>query len=200
MQSLSHLLGALPGIRPRTARKLILEGDLLSTEERADIYSRDHGLLDTVLLVGADAAASILAAYKDSRLPMQKGVKPTAAPLVEEYIAGSDKIREEVAERKRRERAVKDTSLILERDLVDHSFIDRVFFENIGPGPGSMVLAGITVRKEVIGHKTNSGQNTGWRVRFDWVGSDGQPRHSEVVPPEASNRRNDPDRNWGLHE
>ena len=61
-----------------------------------------------------------------------------------------------------------------------------------------MVLAGITVRKHVVGYKSNSGKSTGWRVRFEWTGSASQRHHSEVVPPEADNRRNDPGRNWGL--
>jgi hypothetical protein len=56
------------------------------------------------------------------------------------------------------------------------------------------------VQKTVVGYKTNSGKNTGWLVRFDWVGSDGQRRFSQSVPPEAENRRNDAERNWGLYE
>jgi len=63
-----------------------------------------------------------------------------------------------------------------------------------------MALAGITVQKQVIGYRSNSGKSTGWRVRFEWTGSDGQKRHSETIPPEADNRRNDPERNWGLYE
>lgn len=200
MRTLSGLLNDLPGIRPRKARTLILEGDLLSKEERADIRSRDSSWLDSVLEVGPDAAAAILTAYKRGGLPMKKGAVPTDAPSAEAYVAQRDELKKQIAERARREQAIKDPSLILEGDLANHRLIDSVFIANIGPRSGSMVLAGITVHKNVIGYKSNSGKSTGWRVRFDWIGSDGQPRHSEVVPPEADNRRNDPDRNWGLHE
>lgn len=200
MRSLSNFLNDLPGVRPRKARTLILEGDLLSKDERADIRWRDNSWLDAVLEVGPDAAAAILAAYKEGLLPMKKSAVPIAVPEAQAYLAQADELRRQIAERTRREQAVKDPSLILENDLTNHRLIDSVFIASIGPGSGTMVLAGITVHKQVIGYKSNSGENTGWRVRFDWIGSDGQPRHSETVPPEADNRRNDPDRNWGLYE
>lgn len=198
MRTLSNFLATLPGIRPIKARRLILDGGLLSTNERADIHWRDTSLLDTVLEVGPDAAAAILVAYKAGRLPMQKGQHPTSAPDAEAYLATSDALRAQIAERWRQEQAINDSSLILESDFGNHRLMDRVFFANVGPGAGSIVLAGITVTKTVVGYKSNSGKSTGWRVRFDWIGSDGERRHSETVPPEADNRRNDPDRNWGL--
>ncbi|BCH27795.1 hypothetical protein MesoLjLb_75800 [Mesorhizobium sp. L-8-3] len=173
---------------------------MLSTEERADIHSRDRSLLDLVLEVGPDAAMAILVAYKKGRLPMKRGERPSDALAAEAYVAMSDSLRKQIAERRRKEQAVKDPSLIVESDLNDHRLIDRVFIQNNGPGSGSMVLAGVTVHKQVTGYTSNSGKSTGWRVRFDWIGSDGKPRHSEVSPPEADNRRNDPDRNWGLYE
>lgn len=200
MRSLTNFLAGLPGIMPIKARRLILEGDLLSKAEKADIYSRDQSPLDLVLVVGPDAAAAILVAYKQGRLPMKRGQPVADAPAAEAYVAMGDSLRVEIAERRRREQAVMDPSLITESDLSDHRLIDRVFIQNIGHGSGSMVLAGITVRKHVSGYKSNSGKSTGWHVRFDWTGSDGEPRHSEVRPPEADNRRNDPDRNWGLYE
>lgn len=200
MRTLSSFLNDLPDIRPRKARTLILEGDLLSKEQRADIRWRDSSWLDTVLEVGPDAAAAILAAYKRAALPMKKGAVPTDAPSAEAYLAQREELKRQIAERTRREQAVKDPSLILESDLTNHRLIDSVFIANVGPGSGSMVLAGITVSKHVVGYKSNSGKSTGWRVRLEWIGSDGQHHHSEVVPPEADNRRNDPDRNWGLYE
>lgn len=200
MRSLTDFLASLPGIMPIKTRRLVLEGGILSKVERADIYSRERSWLDLVLEVGPDAAAAILLAYKDGRLPMKRGNTPTDAPAAEAYLADGEKLRKKIAERRRKEQAVKDPSLILESDLVDHRLIDSVFIANMGTGSGSMMLAGITVHKQVIGYKSNSGKSTGWRVRFDWTGSDGQPRHSETIPREADNRRNDPDRNWGLHE
>lgn len=181
-------------------RRLVLEGDLLSAAERTDLRSRDSSFLDLVIEVGPDAAAAILAAYKVGRLPMKKGAKLADAPEAEAYLSQGDELRKKIADRERYERAVKDPSLISESDLSNHRLIDSVFIANIGTGSGSMVLAGIIVHKQVIGYPSNSGKSTGWRVRFDWTGSDGMKRHSETIPPEVDNRRNDPDRNWGLHE
>lgn len=200
MQTLSHFLASLPGIRPIKTRRLILEGGLLSEQERTDIHCRNASMIDTVLEVGPDAAAAILAAYKSERLPMRKGQKPTAAPDAEAYLARGDVLRRKIAERRRQELAVKDPSLIVETDFTNHRLMDIVFFAKIGSGSGSMVLAGIKVNKTVSGYRSNSGQTIGWSVRFDWVGSDGEHRYSEVIPPEANNRRNDADRNWGLPE
>lgn len=198
MQTLSVFLRNFPGVKPLKARQLILEGILISCEERADIYVRNASFMDTVLQVGPDAAAAILAAYKSGKLPMQKGQRPVAAPDAEAYLSRSAELRSEINERKRRELAIKDPSLIVECDLRDHQLLNSVFFANIGPGAGAMRLAGITVQKTLVGHDSNSGKSTGWRVRFDWTGSDGEPHYSESVPPEAHNRRNDPERNYGL--
>ncbi len=200
MRTLSNFLAALPGIRPIKARRLILQGDVLSKEARADIYCRNMSLLDTVVEVGPDAAAAILAAYKSGALPMQKKSQPEPAPEAESYLARADEFRIEAAERRRKDLATKDPSVIVEADFTNHRLMDSVFFANIGPGSGTMVLAGIKVQKSVFSYRSNSGQSTGWLVRFDWTGSDGERHHCETVPPEASNRRNDPDRNWGLYE
>lgn len=200
MRSLTDFLADVPGVMPIKARRLILEGDLLLAEERADIHSRDRSLVDLMLEVGPDAAAAILAAYKEGRLPMKRGEQPGDPQAAEAYVTMGDSLRKQIAERRRRKQAVKDPSLIIESDLFDHRLVDRVFIQNIGPGSGSMVLAGITVHKQVTGYRSNSGKSTGWRVRIDWTDSEGKPRHSEITPPEAGNRRNDPERNWGLYE
>ncbi|TIL22501.1 MAG: hypothetical protein E5Y87_07230, partial [Mesorhizobium sp.] len=63
-----------------------------------------------------------------------------------DHAGVGDSLRAQIAERRRKERAVKDPSLIVESDLADHRLIDRVFMQNIGSGSGSRVLAGISVR------------------------------------------------------
>ncbi|WP_377829289.1 hypothetical protein ACFKHW_04220 [Bradyrhizobium lupini] len=73
----------------------------------SDIRSRDRSFLD-LLEVGPDAATVILAAYESGRLPMKKGAKPADAREAETYLARSDELTKQIAERERRERAVKD--------------------------------------------------------------------------------------------
>jgi hypothetical protein len=198
MWTLTKFLAALPGVRPIISRRLILDGNLLSKDDKADIHCRDP--FSDVFEVGPDAAAVILAAYKGGLLPMKKAARPAAAPSAESYLVRADDLRSEVAERRRKDRAIKDPSVIGESDFCNHGLIDRVFFANFGPGSGTMILAGIAVRKTVVEYKSNSGKSRGWLVRFDWTGSDGEHRYSESVPPEANNRRNDPGRNFGLPE
>jgi len=198
VRSLTDFLNDLPGVMTRKARRLLLQGDLLGKMEKADIHPRNQSLLDTVVVVGPDAAAAILAAYGNGRLPMRRGREPVEAPEATAYLAQAEGLRKEIAERLRRGRAIGDPSLIVESDLTDHRFIDAVFIKNFGKGPGTMMLAGIAVTKSIAGYKTNSGKNTGWAVQFQWTGSDGQPRTTGWTPPKAENRRNDAVRDWGL--
>ncbi|MDF9789928.1 hypothetical protein M2440_000629 [Methylorubrum extorquens] len=92
----------------------------------------------------------------------------------------------------------KDPALVRETDFHDHYFLDTVFLAVHGKGPGTLTLAGIPVTKTLAGYSTNSGKGTGYSVTFHWVGSDGAPRSSGRVAPEASNRSNDAERDWGL--
>ena len=64
---------------------------------------------------------------------MNKGAVPANAPSAEAYLAQWEALKRQIAERTRREQAVKDPSLILDSDLTNHSLIDSVFIANIGP-------------------------------------------------------------------
>ena len=198
MRSLTEFLKNLPGVMPRKAHAEVLEGDVLTDAEHADIHTRDN--LYATREVGPDAAAAILAAYRAGRLPMKARTVPGEAPEAEAYLAKREALLAEIAERKRRNDALKDPSLVRETDFSDNRFMDAIFHRHAGAGAGSMTLAGILVTKMLSRHPSNSGKSHGWTVIFSWTGSDGQPYSSGSVPPEASNRRNDPDRNWGLYE
>lgn len=199
MLSLTDFLTLLPGIKPSSARQLILHGSLLAPDQRRDIRMRDRNVFDTVLEVGPDAAAAIVEAYKLSQLPMQKAsFLPTVTPEIEAYLADAPRHRLEIAERRRLDQAVGDPSLLKESDLENFRLLDRVFFAIKGAGDGTLVLAGIPVTKSLVGYSSNSGKTTGWGVTFSWKGSDGRVRSIEKVPPQASNRRNDPERDWEL--
>lgn len=197
MKSLTDFIATLPGVRPRKARALVLDGEVLSKAERADIR-HGEGFWDVTLEVGPDAAAAILAAYRAGRLPMRPRAVPVEAPEAEAYLARRETLLATLAERERRRQAPKDLSLVRETDFQDDHFLDRVFFEAHGKGGGTLGLAGIPVTKAVVGHPTNSGKNVGYSVSFHWVGSDGVRRSSGRVAAEASNRRNDAERDWGL--
>ena len=109
-------------------------------------------------------------------------------------------LRKEIAERLRRERAIGDPSLIVEHDLTDHRLIDAVFINNFRQWSGHDDAGWHCSLKTIAGYRTNSGNDTGWAVHFEWTGSDGRSRTTSRTPSEADNRRNDAKREWGLHE
>lgn len=198
MLSLTDFISRLPGVMPRKARTVIFQGDILSKEERRDIFARNAYDLDTVMLIGPDAAAAILAAYQAGKLPMTKREKVREAPEAAKY-ANDEALRIQARERRRREACVKDISLVKESDFSDNRLLDKIFWENFGKGEGTLKLAGIDVFKSLQGYRTNSGKNTDYEVSFHWTGSDGERRSSGTgKPPAAFNRRNDEARDWGL--
>lgn len=201
MRSLTDFLHWLPGVAPRKAYKLVLEGNLLSKELKRDLHPRSDSLFDLVTVVGPDAAAAILQTYKDRMLPMQKGKSPSDAPEAEAYVHGAEPLREEIHERKRWKDCVEDVSLVRESDFHDQHLMNRIFYKNAGPGPARLTLAGIDVSKDLQGFASNSGKSTGYEYSFTWTGSDGIRRSSgSVLPSETFNRSNDEKRNWGMHE
>ncbi|WGI73324.1 hypothetical protein QC756_13215 [Sinorhizobium meliloti] len=200
MQSVSEFLKSLPGVASRKAYTLVMEEDLLSRELKRDLHPRSDSLFDLVTVVGPDAAAAILQAYKDGLLPMQRGKTVNDAPDAEAYVR-DEAPREEIRERKRRKDCVEDVGLVRESDFHDHHLMNRIFFKNAGPGPGSLTLAGVVVHKNIRSFPSNSGKTTGYESTFTWTGRDGVARNSgSGLPSQAFNRRNDEDRNWGLHE
>ncbi|MDW9928063.1 hypothetical protein [Sinorhizobium meliloti] len=201
MRSLTDFLKDLPGVAPRKAYALVKIGDLLAAELKRDLHPRSDSLFDLVTVVGPDAAAAILHAYKEGSLPMQRRRSVEEAPIAEAYVRDAEPLRELIDERKRRKCCLKDVSLVRESDFLDHRLMNRIFFEKLGAGPGKLTLAGIEVSKDIRGFSSNSGKTTGYDSTFTWTGSDGVPRNSGSGPPsEAFNRRNDEKRNWGLHE
>ncbi|MFN3321109.1 MAG: hypothetical protein ACK43M_20375 [Allorhizobium sp.] len=198
--SVTDFIACLPGVKPKLARATILQGDILSEEERRSIVYRNAYIADDVRLVGPDAAAAILAAYQAGKLPMNKGAGVAEALRAGEYV-NDEVVKEQFREYRRKEACLKDISLVKERDFSDNRLLDRIFFAHAPKGTWSLTLDGIVVTKDIRGYHTNSRKNTGYEVTFHWTGSNGQQRSSGTgKPPEASNRANDPKRSYGFHE
>ncbi|MDM9627834.1 hypothetical protein QTL95_18240 [Rhizobium sp. S152] len=109
-------------------------------------------------VIGPDAAAAILQAYKDGLLPMQRGKTVKDAPDAEAYVRNDEPLWEEIRERRRKKECVDDVSLVRESDFHDHHLMNRIFFKNAGPGPGRLTLAGIVVHKDIRSFPSNSGR------------------------------------------
>jgi len=52
MRSITEFLKSLPGVAPRKAYSVVLEGDLLSKELKRDLHPRSDSLFDLVTVVG----------------------------------------------------------------------------------------------------------------------------------------------------
>lgn len=198
MKSLTDFLACLPGLMPRKARDAVLAPGTITEAARADLHERD-AYWGPVVEVGPDAAQAILDAYREGRLPMRRRERPAVStPEAEAYVARREALGREIAERRRRAGALKDVSLATEADLADHRFVDALFHAHAGAGATSLEIAGIAVTKSLSRYPSNSGRSHGWGVSFAWTGGDGVRRGSSSLPPEAGNRRNDAERDWGL--
>lgn len=83
-----------------------------------------------------------------------------------------------------------------------YSLLNDVFIKHVGLKGGcySMGIGGVEVTKNVNMYTSNSGKNRDSEVTFTWIGPDGKKQQIEKPSYYSQNRRNDPDRNWGLHE
>lgn len=127
MLSVTEFLKCLPGAAPRKSYTLVMEEDLLSRELQRDLHARSDSIFDLVTVVGPDAAAAILQAYKDGLLPMLRGKTVKDAPEAEAYVQDAEPLREEIRERKRRKDCVGDVSLVRESDFHDHHLMKASF-------------------------------------------------------------------------
>ena len=199
MMDLKNFLACLPGIKPLVTRRMILDGQILSPAQKADLHGRDAYFLDTVLMVGPVAAEAILKAYKAGRLPMIRArQRPSEAPRADAYVAEADRWIAELAEWDRRKRAIEDISLLRPTDLFDYRLLDEIFVRQIGLGRGTLILAGIEVTKSLLEFASNSGKSADWQVSFSWREAEGNSQTITKESRYSSNRRNDAERDWGL--
>lgn len=114
MRSLTEFLRWLPGIAPRKAYTMVVQSDLLSRELKSNLCPRSDSYFDLMTVVGPDAAAAILAAYKEGRLPMGRREIVGDAPDAEAYVREAEPLRAEIRERERRKACVNDLGLVRE--------------------------------------------------------------------------------------
>jgi hypothetical protein len=79
---------------------------------------------------------------------------------------------------------------------LNYNFLNKYAYA-IGPGSRSFEFAEAKVFKIVRGLKTNSGKNSSNYISIHWITSDGV-RHGDLDNKPYLNRRNDPNRNFGL--
>ncbi|SMN17585.1 hypothetical protein CRYPA_859 [uncultured Candidatus Thioglobus sp.] len=84
----------------------------------------------------------------------------------------------------------------------NYTLLNDIFIKHIGfkSGSYSMSIGSVDVTKSVLMYTSNSGKSRDGKVTFTWVDLDGNNHKLEKPSYYSDNRRNDPERNWGLHE
>lgn len=83
-----------------------------------------------------------------------------------------------------------------------YSLLNDIFIKHFGLKGGcySMDIGGLSVKKSVYMYTSNSGKSRDSEVTFTWKDLDGVTKEINNISYYSRNRRNDPERNWGLHE
>lgn len=153
-------------------------------------------------------ARLLLSLYADGVLPMNGPPGDPDARLVS-YAADGRAFREVHEAERARARILREAKTALLSDpsgvspesLTPELVNDFFFFHRKNKmGHETMRIGGIEVSRSVRLYKSNSGAHRGYSVELRWTGVDGVEVVHEQNTPYESNRRNDPDRNWGLPE
>lgn len=162
--------------------------------------------------VDSTAALTILVMYEQAALPMKAGRMPGEARDAHLYQLAS--LREETLERERQAAAslarrqeveryraqIADPTLVRE-DEFSIGLLNDIFFRHHGPGGGTLTIGGLKVTKShPVRYASNSGKSSFWSYTYSWTSPDGTPRQLDQRSAFEDNRRNDPNRNWGLPE
>lgn len=157
--------------------------------------------------VTPEGAQTLIRLYEAGFFEMQSGRSIDEPSALKEYSQSRTVLEEEAArlaaerrsKREDREAALANPAQLNEDDFT-WSLLNAVFYEHLGSGPGAMDIGGIRVRKDVIRYSSNSGKSRDYEVTFTWHGKEGNIRELKKPSRYRNNRRNDPERNWGLPE
>lgn len=84
-------------------------------------------------------------------------------------------------------------------DQFNYSLLNQIFWDR-KIKDGSLEIGGVTVTKHIRRVTSNSGKSADWTVVFSYVDAAGERHEFRKESRYSSNRRNDPDRNFGLYE
>lgn len=198
--SLGEVLQGLTGVRPRLARgpaeALLREAGLLGAVREAAYPATEmrEGTHGPYLVLFPTAARCLLEGYMAGRLPLARGATPVS-PV--EWLARFAALTDE-------DLAAMEAAQPLSFELLEEAYwrwsrrasphAPRSPEERRWRNETPFVYRGISFTRSRIPLRSNSGKRVvgGWTT-FD--GSDGSVFRNEGP---ALNRRNDPDRNWGL--
>ncbi|MCD9527568.1 hypothetical protein [Photobacterium carnosum] len=152
----------------------------------------------------------ICQAYKAGLFETKARLSEYIIPIeVQEYIDSTNVIlSKQEADRARRqnsrehyENKISNLELICE-DEFSYTLLNDVFVKKFDfKGNHHMLnIGGVDVTKSLSSYCSNSGLSSDWQVTFSWFGLDGEHKQLRKDSLYSGNRRNDSERNYGLHE
>lgn len=217
------LAPGLPNLRPRATQgwlrdawgkaliaeqpQLDLGGQAVSVEELGELYHETFRTGYATHVVSPRGAQLLLRLYAAGVLDTGKKQPGMPAPELVAYASSEQALREKAAERKEQRRqaqAAREEKLShpesIAEDEFSFSLLNALFFRHVGKGEGTLRVGGVLVDKSLSRYTSNSGKSHDWRVTFTWQSADGRLRELAKASDYEGNRRNDPERNWGLPE
>jgi hypothetical protein len=204
-------VSATPGARlcrePRPASIDLGDGVTLARADAESFLVERAGPWRDTTCITPRAAAFLIRLYETGRLELQRKRDRIEEPVELRRYANSEaelleQTRRLIEEAAERERLIANPELVPAARMADPDLLDAIFrCHQPRGGPGTMRIGGMVVSKMVSSFFSNSGKNRDHDVSFHWVEADGQD-HDVIKSFSrfAGNRRNDPERNWGLAE
>lgn len=175
----------------------------LTEADYNEIWIKKLSSYGETIIISPKGARILLKLYYNGDLILKKGEKISKETGLQEYI-DKEKYFAQKAEQLRRDDEYKAYLLenpekIKESDF-SYGLLDKIFWKKFGAirGAESLILDGIEVTKSVSVYKSNSGKSQDSEVVFSWVDSNGKKQVIKKPSNFKENRRNDPDRDWGL--
>lgn len=214
--TLIQALKCLPGVMPNKSKKIMspdysgveysrykIGKTELTEADYNEIWIKKLSSYGETIRISPKGARILLKLYYNGDLILKKGEKISKETGLQEYI-DKEKYFAQKAEQLRRDDEYKAYLLenpekIKESDF-SYGLLDKLFWKKFGAirGAESLVLDGIEVTKCVSVYKSNSGKSQDSEVVFSWVDSNGKKHVIKKPSSFKENRRNDPDRDWGL--
>lgn len=195
----------------RTSDELIFE--LFDGEEEWSELCYFHGSSDRFVITTIGAKL-LIRLFKSGLIEQKKKSSPKDLGRLEDYAnslpelkAKSDRIKKEKEEEERRIACLFKTHEDRIKHLIKHpedakiEELNRAFLNKyaceMGLGNQAFKFAGARVVKDIRTLKSNTGKSAETYVSIQWTMPDGT-RHGDSKSEPVLNRRNDPERNWGL--
>jgi hypothetical protein len=148
--------------------------------------------------------------YKEGLFETNGRVSEFLVPLgVQDYIDSAESILEKqnVENALKKEAREKYEQRLINFESIKESefsycLLEDVFVKKFGykGGHHTLKIGGINVTKSLSLNYSNSGLSSDWQVTFSWINDDGAHKTIQRDSVYSGNRRNDADRNYGLHE